>query len=331
MDEVDSHWDEARVLALIENKTQESLTLDYKRSPSLDRTDSKRAELSKDVSAFANSAGGTLIYGMEEDGHLPTKMDGGYDPATITKEWLEDVLTSWIHPCVESVRITQVTLSEESAGRVAYVIDVPQARTFAPHQAADHRYYKRFNFKSVPMEDYEVRDLLRRATTPDLRCRLLVNASNGYDPHLPYDSAPLSYAGDISHSAPVGLRLAVENLSRAPATYALFTIECPVVLLNSVHSINMRYRIVPPAIPGDPHSALLLIREYGIPRDLPLWSGETWLLEDATFGISVPRQYALQGGEWPIIVTASAPGMRREKRFRLFCQDFGLHLRADQK
>jgi hypothetical protein len=35
--------------------------------------------------------------------------------------------------------------------------------------AADNRYYKRYNFQSIPMEDYEVRDLARRAEAPDLR------------------------------------------------------------------------------------------------------------------------------------------------------------------
>src|SRR5262249_49751212 len=33
----------------------------------------------------------------------------------------------------------------------------------APHQANHHRYYKRSNFESKPMEDYEVRDLMRRS------------------------------------------------------------------------------------------------------------------------------------------------------------------------
>jgi hypothetical protein len=40
----------------------------------------------------------------------------------------------------------------------------------APHQAPDKRYYKRQNFQSSPMEDYEVRDTLRRA----MRALLLV-------------------------------------------------------------------------------------------------------------------------------------------------------------
>lgn len=42
-----------------------------------------------------------------------------------------------------------------------FCIAVP--RTFrGPHQAEDKKYYKRFNFKSEPMEDYEIRDVRSR-------------------------------------------------------------------------------------------------------------------------------------------------------------------------
>jgi hypothetical protein len=42
-------------------------------------------------------------------------------------------------------------------------VQIAQATSRAPHQANDYRYYKRFNFESTPMEDYEVRDLMRRS------------------------------------------------------------------------------------------------------------------------------------------------------------------------
>jgi hypothetical protein len=38
-----------------------------------------------------------------------------------------------------------------------------QATSRAPRQAKDHKYYKRSNFESKPMEDYEVRDAMRRS------------------------------------------------------------------------------------------------------------------------------------------------------------------------
>src|SRR5215510_5131093 len=52
---------------LIEEDIQESLTLDYKDAQALEKTDRKRNELCKDVSAFANSAGGQIIYGIQEN------------------------------------------------------------------------------------------------------------------------------------------------------------------------------------------------------------------------------------------------------------------------
>ena len=52
-------WIEADLVQLIAIGEQESLVLDYKSCDALAKTDKKKDELSKDVSAFADSAGGT--------------------------------------------------------------------------------------------------------------------------------------------------------------------------------------------------------------------------------------------------------------------------------
>jgi hypothetical protein len=64
---------------------------------------------------------------------------------------------------VDQIIIRQISLSSKNENAVAYVLEISQATSRAPHQAFDHRYYKRFNFESTPMEDYEVRDLMRRS------------------------------------------------------------------------------------------------------------------------------------------------------------------------
>jgi len=156
-------WDESDLDLLIQNKVEESLTLDYKASDALEKNnDRKKKELAKDVSAFANSDGGMLIYGIAEDGNVPTRIDEGTDQTFITKEWLEQVISSHVHPAIEGILIKPIPLGSKSPNAVAYVIQIPKATSLAPHQATDYRYYKRLNFESKPMEDYEVRDLMRR-------------------------------------------------------------------------------------------------------------------------------------------------------------------------
>jgi hypothetical protein len=156
-------WSEAYLTELIKLGEKESLTLDYKASAALKNQDKEKNDLSKDVSAFANSAGGILVYGMLENKHVPTHIDIGVDRNILTKEWLESVIKSSIQPIVEDVLIKQIELPSKGKDMVAYAIEIKQARSRAPHQAFDHKYYKRFNFESTPMEDYEVRDLMRRA------------------------------------------------------------------------------------------------------------------------------------------------------------------------
>src|SRR5437773_2384506 len=110
-------WDEHDILALITDQVQESLTLDYKACDSLARTDVKKNEVSKDVSAFANSAGGVIVYGVLEDKHFPTKIDVGYNPNDISKEWLEQVINSNIQRRIDGIIINQFQLPTSAAGR----------------------------------------------------------------------------------------------------------------------------------------------------------------------------------------------------------------------
>ena len=73
---------------LIQNEVEESIYLDYKDGRALDPD--KIAEITKDVSAFANADGGIIVYGVSEN--KATHNPEGYATVTnpkITKEWLE--------------------------------------------------------------------------------------------------------------------------------------------------------------------------------------------------------------------------------------------------
>ena len=71
--------DRADFQKMVDAELEETLTLEYKASPALKRESDQIRELCKDVSAMANSAGGQVIYGIEEDKktHKPSKVDDG--------------------------------------------------------------------------------------------------------------------------------------------------------------------------------------------------------------------------------------------------------------
>ena len=160
-------WSETDLQRLVDDKAGESLQLEFKACGALSKNPEGKAEIGKDVSAMANAAGGTIIYGMVEKNRVADSIDVGFDPTVYTKEWLEQVIDSNVQPRIEGLRISVVRLPSRQ-GNVAYVVEVPQAINRAPHQAPDFRYYKRVNFLNQMMEDYEIRDALRRARWPDL-------------------------------------------------------------------------------------------------------------------------------------------------------------------
>ncbi len=162
-------WDEGRVQQYIDDGVEESLNLDYKAAGALAKTDGKRKEITKDVSAMANSDGGIIIYGVTENGHLPDAIDP-VDRQEFSKEWLDNVISN-IRPNIEGLVIHPVSVGGTESDAI-YVVDIPQSHT--AHQALDKRYYKRVGFKSRPMEDYEIRDVMGRLQYPriDLSFRI---------------------------------------------------------------------------------------------------------------------------------------------------------------
>jgi len=223
-------WTEDDILSLKDSRAQESLYLEFKSSKSLAKDDQAKNEISKDVSAFANSDGGDILYGILEHEKAPCSfgdIDGGIDIHDITPEWLEQVIQSRIQPRIPGVRINPIELASTHPGRFVYAIHVPQSPD-APHQASDKRYYKRFNFSSVPMEDYEVRDIRNRQRRPMLRVRgdiLKARESSLFN----WRSLPKYLSGAIGRNGIVvlgfDLRIWLINEGKAPAEH------CQIILV----------------------------------------------------------------------------------------------------
>ncbi len=158
------NWTETELLKLISAGQEENLQLDFKRTVVLD--DKGKTELSKDVSAFANTIGGQIIIGMDEDPSSSHKAISlvPLDPKAVSKETLEQVINSRIQPRILGIRIWSVDLLKVAPGQVAYILEIPESST--AHQAYDGRYYRRFNFLSERMADYEIRQAMNRSSMP---------------------------------------------------------------------------------------------------------------------------------------------------------------------
>lgn len=189
------------LISLITNQVPEDLHLDYKRSTEFDKTrDEVKADLAKDVSAFANSDGGVLVFSIVENNttKLPESIDEGVDHTKWTRERIESLINANISPRIDGLEIYQIRLSVD---RSAYVIAIPKSAR-GPHQErVTGRYYKRFNFSSERMEDYEIQDVRNRR-----------------DVVLPLISV------DVDIHQGVAMHLVVENIGDIPAEDVQFNL-----------------------------------------------------------------------------------------------------------
>lgn len=166
---------------LINNEVEENIHLDYKDGRALQTNDRGKNDITKDVSSFANSDGGILVYGLSEKDHKPTSVSP-FDGNAFTKERLDQIISN-IQPHIKGVKIYPIRIQGDVRQSV-YVVKIPRS-PYAPHMASDHRYYKRSNFQSVAMEDYEVRDLFCRVDKPELDIEICfctcINEEEVYD------------------------------------------------------------------------------------------------------------------------------------------------------
>jgi Putative DNA-binding domain len=123
---------EADLVDLVENAVPEGTTIDYKAELPTGQDEDKR-EFLRDASSFANTAGGHLVFGMTEDGGVPTGVPG-VEVASVedVKLRIENMLRDGIAPRLPQVGVQDVSLAN---GRVAIVVRI--ARSWQrPHMVA---------------------------------------------------------------------------------------------------------------------------------------------------------------------------------------------------
>lgn len=204
--------DESDLALLHAGNVKESLYLEFKASAAIDKKDdAKKLEMARDVSAFANSAGGQIIYGMAEKNHEPSGLDVGIDPKSYPTIWFEQILQQHITPNIHGLDIHHVPLSN---GNVAVVITIPPTNG-DPHQVSDGKYFRRNNFNRISMDHYEIKAMFYRTTTPELFVDFTLSRG---------DNTAINYNSGDELSQPVGIGVVLGNRSVQPAFHTVIQI-----------------------------------------------------------------------------------------------------------
>jgi hypothetical protein len=170
-------WDEQYIISL---PSGEHDWLEVKGARALDLkvsgVDENKAldELSKQLSAFLNSGGGALVYGIADaPPNGLRQIDNGGVSLSIkgrsTKEWLEDVIPNLVDLPLVGFNVYAITKgganSNIAEDKAIYIVEIPNSEN-APHQARDKKYYARIGGKSRPINHRMVLDILGRARHP---------------------------------------------------------------------------------------------------------------------------------------------------------------------
>lgn len=168
---------EAGISRLIGDCTQEGLELEVKEKCDgshghFDEQDKKN--LAKAMSAFSNSAGGVIIFGLRAKsvgGSVDCVQPPPY-PISDIQRFRAEALTlvgSLLQPKNEGIKVESIASSEKS-GAGFLVIYVPRSAR-RPHrsEAKDQKqYFKRVGASSYAMEHYDIEDAFRRSDSAEL-------------------------------------------------------------------------------------------------------------------------------------------------------------------
>ncbi|MBX3353376.1 MAG: ATP-binding protein [Phycisphaeraceae bacterium] len=144
------------LVALVANGTEEGRNLEFKRElPG--SADKDKAELCADVSSFANTAGGYILYGVEETNGAASAVPGLRDAnPDATNLRLHQILSSGIDPPIPGVAFQAISTD---SGAVVIAVHVPRSWR-APHLVkyrGSFRMYARTSNGKQPLDAQEIR------------------------------------------------------------------------------------------------------------------------------------------------------------------------------
>jgi hypothetical protein len=137
------------IQALLDSKIEESMILDYKRQLSSNK------EIAKDLAAFANTEGGTIIYGVIDKDRKPMSFQWLSDKGI--EEKIQDIASNNIQPKLSGVVVIRFD-NPDKIDEALYVVEVPKSPE-SPHMA-NERYYRRSGSTSRAMDNIQVKNAM---------------------------------------------------------------------------------------------------------------------------------------------------------------------------
>lgn len=146
---------------LISGETPESRVLDYKNGSPLANDqdlDQDKIELARDVTSFANTSGGHLIYGMEEKGGIPIVSNGfNIENEEDFRNRLDQILQAKIEPRLYGIEYQSVKLEN---GKYIFIIQIPKSWN-GPHAVkmkSGYSFYGRHASCKYPFDVSHIRN-----------------------------------------------------------------------------------------------------------------------------------------------------------------------------
>jgi predicted HTH transcriptional regulator len=116
-------------------------------------------KLVKHVTAFSNTSGGDLIFGIKESGRggYPTDIPRIED--NINLERLEQIIISNIRP---RIRVQFRKIAVPNSDRIILIIRIPEGQTRPYYDLRSDKYSKRYNYGAIPMDEFEIESLYQK-------------------------------------------------------------------------------------------------------------------------------------------------------------------------
>ena len=138
---------------LKDDKMEESAILDYKEQMISEN------DIIKHVTAFSNTSGGDLIFGIKESsrGGYPVDIPGIED--NVNKERLEQIIISNIRPRI-GVQFRKIEVP--NSDKIILIIRIPEGQNRPYYDMRSNKYYKRYNYEAISMDEFEIESLYQK-------------------------------------------------------------------------------------------------------------------------------------------------------------------------